>query len=166
MQGECCQLECIVPTESFGVMVFSWFWLGPLFLVKNKLTAYKHSLDNLCFQLLWQQFGEDYFLFQHNCAQRERHKDMVWSVCIGRTGVAHTEHWPQPHETFLGWSGMRIASLTFSSRISAWPNKCSFDLIAPKILRKAFPEKWSEDSCKRGPNSILSLIGWMSKELI
>ncbi|KAK3516233.1 hypothetical protein QTP70_006378 [Hemibagrus guttatus] len=49
-----------------------WPWgvgLGPLVLVKETLNAsgYQDILDTFMLQTLWEQFGDDPFLFQHDC---------------------------------------------------------------------------------------------------
>ncbi|KAK3562750.1 hypothetical protein QTP86_006967 [Hemibagrus guttatus] len=46
-----------------------WVGLGPLALVKGTLnaSAYQDILDNFMLPTLWEQFGDDPFLFQHDC---------------------------------------------------------------------------------------------------
>ena len=65
-----------MPTVKFGggeIMVwgcFSWFGLGPLVSVKGNLkaTAYNGILDDSVLLILWQEFEEGLFLFQHDNA--------------------------------------------------------------------------------------------------
>ena len=44
--------------------------LGPLVPVKGTLNAstYQEMLDNSIITILWEPFGDDPFLFQHDCA--------------------------------------------------------------------------------------------------
>ncbi|KAF7657832.1 hypothetical protein LDENG_00021890 [Lucifuga dentata] len=60
---------------------FSGFRLCPLDPVRAHLNAaaYKHILDNNVLPTLWQQFGEEPFLFQQDCdpCTKRVHKDAV-----------------------------------------------------------------------------------------
>jgi hypothetical protein len=48
--------------------------------------------------------------WQCHHAKSEVHTEMVcWDWC-GRTWLACTEPWPQPHRTPLGWIGTQTAS--------------------------------------------------------
>lgn len=54
------------------------------------------------------------FLFQHDCTPVHKahkvHKEMIKWVWCRRTWLACTEHWPEPHWTTLGCTGMKIVS--------------------------------------------------------
>jgi len=60
---------------------------------------------------LWEQLSKGPFSIPAwlcPSAQSKVHKDMVGWFWWGRTCLAHTEPWPQPRRTPLGWSGMEI----------------------------------------------------------
>jgi len=89
---------------------------------------------------------------------------MVGWVWCGRTWLAHWKWWPKPHQTALGWTGMKIANQAFSSNLCAWPHKRSTRQKIPqkhsKIPWKAFQEQWKLLQRQRGTNSI-----WISMYL-
>jgi hypothetical protein len=69
MPGERYLPQCIVPTVKFGggrIVVWDWFWRGPLVTVKGNLntSAYNYVLDNSVIPTFWQKFWECPFLFQ------------------------------------------------------------------------------------------------------
>ncbi len=94
------------------------------------LEQWKHLLwrDESCFSV-WRSDGRGCNLalsipaWLFPSAHRKVHKDMVGWVWCGRTWLAHTEPWPQPHRTPLGWTEMEIVSQAFN--ITAWSHKFS-----------------------------------------
>ena len=92
-------------------------------------------------------------------AKSKVYKGMVGCVWRWRTLLAHTEPWPQPHQTPLGWIRTEITSQAFSC---VWPHKSSsgwsgktLHSHTPKSCKKSYQKSESCYSCKRGTNSIL-----------
>ena len=73
--------------------VFLEFGLGPLSPVNSNLnaSAYQDILDNAMLPTLWQQFGEDPFLFQHDSAPV--HKARTIKTWFDEFGVEELD-WP------------------------------------------------------------------------
>ena len=77
LPGERFLQDCIIPTNKFGgggLMVwgcFSWFGLGPLFVVPGTMKAvnYLNILDNFALPTLWQYFGNSPCHYQHDNAK-------------------------------------------------------------------------------------------------
>ncbi|KAK3562215.1 hypothetical protein QTP86_030348, partial [Hemibagrus guttatus] len=67
--------------------------LGPLVPVKGTLnaSAYQDILDNFLFPTLWEQFGDDPFLFQHDCTPV--HKARSIKTWMSEFGVEELD-WP------------------------------------------------------------------------
>ncbi len=93
----------------------------------------------LCFHFYGNSLGKVFYssmtVHKWLCpsAQSEVHKNTVrWAWC-GRTWLACTELWPQPHRTPLRWTGADTSSQAFSSNISVWPHKCTTGWLS-KIL--------------------------------
>lgn len=98
---------------------------------------------------LHEHFGEGPFLFQHKCATvyelKVHIKTMLDDFGCGRTWLACTVPWPQPHRTPLGWTRIEIASQAVSFNIHVCNHKRSLgDFLQshPKTLQKAFWEEW------------------------
>ena len=72
---------------------FSGVALGPLVPVKGTLeaSAYQDILDNFRIPSLWEQLGDDLFLFQHDCAPV--HKARSMKKCMNEFGVEELD-WP------------------------------------------------------------------------
>lgn len=91
-----------------GVMVWGRFTgleLGHLIPVKRTLnaSASKDIWDHFILPTLWEQFGDDPFLFQHACApvHKERPNKMTEWVWRGGAWLAWPESRPQPDRTPL-----------------------------------------------------------------
>jgi len=72
---------------------FSGVGLGPLVPVKGTLNslAYQDILDNFMLPILWEQFGDGPFLFQHDCAAV--HKARSIKTWMSEFGVDELD-WP------------------------------------------------------------------------
>ncbi|KAK3526994.1 hypothetical protein QTP86_006135 [Hemibagrus guttatus] len=68
-------------------------WLGPSVPVKGTLnaSAYQDILDNFLLPTLWEQFGDDPFLFQHDCTPV--HKASSIKTWMSEFGVEELD-WP------------------------------------------------------------------------
>lgn len=107
-----------------GIGPFSRVGLCPLLPGKLNASVYLRHFRQLCFM---EQFGEGLILFQHDCAPVHKVRSiktwLIGGVWRGRTWLAQTEPWSQPHQTPLGWTWTEIASRAFSSNISALLDK-------------------------------------------
>lgn len=99
---------------------------------------------------LLQDFDESFFSVSTclwPCAQAMDYKDMVWWVQCGRTWLALTVTWPQPHQGPLGWTRM--------FNISTWPHTCFMECMDTHSHRNT-PKSWQKTgrwwSRKKGIN--------------
>lgn len=112
-------------------------WLSSLVPVKETLNspAYQDILDKFMIPTLWEQLGEDPFLFQYDCVPVM--DEQVW---CGKIWPAGTESWPQSDRMLLGWIRVETVSQALSSNISVWPHVhvwgCAYHKHSPKTCGK------------------------------
>ncbi len=93
-------------------------WLGPLSSSDGKSECYSISryFRQQCspsFVFLGRTFSVS--TWQSPRHKSQLHKEMVFLVWCGRTWLACTESWPQPHPTTLGWTGTPTESQAWRS---------------------------------------------------
>ena len=144
MPGERYLPQCIGPTVKFGgggLIVWDWFWRGPLVTVKGNLntTPYNYVLDNSVLPTFWQKFGEGPFLYQHDNSPMHKAKSIQkWFVEI----CVEELDWPaqspdlNPIEHF--WDELEHRLRASPNRPTSVPDlkQCS------NIQWKASPEEW------------------------
>lgn len=91
-------------------------WLSSLVPVKETLNspAYQDILDKFMIPTLWEQLGEDPFLFQYDCVPVM--DEQVW---CGKIWPAGTESWPQSDRMLLGW--IRVETDTLVNFVESLP---------------------------------------------
>ncbi len=146
--------------KSNGIGCFLAVGLGPYFQW-SEIFFFQQPAPRQCYasdfvERVWER-PFSIWLWLCLSAQSKAHTDMVGWVWCDRTWLAHTEPWPQPHRTPLGWTGKEIVNQIFSSNVSAWPHKYSTGWLA-KILTEALPRLVESlqrgveaDRAKRGP---------------
>ncbi|KAK3570129.1 hypothetical protein QTP86_011955 [Hemibagrus guttatus] len=85
--------KCLLAIKLHILLPFTGVGLGPLVPVKGTLnaSAYQDILDNFMLPALWEKFGDDPFLFQHDCTPVHKERSIKTWMSKFAVKELHTE---------------------------------------------------------------------------